>query len=355
VGGAIIEVSGGFISADILTGSAGSAALNQPNNVTTLGPFTTGAGFTLNDATGLTVKGPVTDRVQASLSVAGDLVLEGDVSAPAVALTASGAISQPAGAITADSLTGSAASAAFPGANVIATLGNFATSGGFVFADTVGLTLQGTLSAGNAVIAAPGITLADDSLVLGPAGAHLTVLPETDGRGTFRQTGTTVVTGTSLNITLPQTGGIIAFGSLAAPGTALVLTTGAGIASGFIDTGSLLVVGNTGGSNLFGVVAGVGGPAAAAIARIQPQIDPHYLLNGCVIELAVCFSSLTAFPNPDLFAWQAQNGLAWRVQNDMPQLSAAAAAAMLTLPRTQVVRQPRSPDIELPNISNLDY
>jgi filamentous hemagglutinin family protein len=360
VGGAIIEVSGGFISADVLTGSAGSAALNQPNAVITLGPFTTGAGFALNDAAGLAVKGPVTDRVQASLTVAGDLVLEGDVSAPAVALTASGAISQPAGAIAADSLTGRAASAAFPGANVIATLGNFATSGGFVFADTVGLTLKGTLSAGNAVIAAPGITLADDSLVLGPAGAHLTVLPETNGRGTFRQTGTTVVTGThgggtSLNITLPQAGGIIAFGSLAAPGTALVLTTGAGIASGFIDTGSLLVVGNTGGSNLFGFVAGVRGPAAAAIARIQPQIDPHYLLNGCVIELAVCFSSLTAFPNPDLFAWQSQNGLAWQVQNDMPQTSAAAAAAMLTLPRTQVVRQPRSPDIELPNISNLDY
>jgi hypothetical protein len=39
----------------------------------------------------------------------------------------------------------------------------------------------------------------------------------------------------------------------------------------------------------------------------------------------------------------------------MPQLSAAAAAAMLTLPPVQVVRQPRDPDVELPNISNLDY
>jgi hypothetical protein len=248
-------------------------------------------------------------------------------------------------------LAGQGASATLGGANAIGTLETFTTTGGFALADTIPLTLQGTLTAGSAIIEAPGITLARDSLVLGPAGASLIVLPAENGSGTFRQTGTTSVTGmgggTSLSVALPTAGGVIAFGSLAAPGAGLVLTTGAGTATGLIDAGGLLVVGNTGGSNLFGIVATIPGPPAAAIARIRPQIDPHYLLNRCVIEVAVCFSSLTVFPNPELFPW--------REQNNMPQTSAAAAAALLTPPPVQVVRQPRSPDIELPNISNLDY
>jgi hypothetical protein len=152
----------------------------------------------------------------------------------------------------------------------------------------------------------------------------------------------------TVSVALPAAGGQIAFANLVAPGVGLVLTTGAGTAIGQINTGSLLVIASTGSSNLFGTVAGVGGPQAAAISRIQPTIDPNYLLNDCVIEAAACgLGQLPQFPNPTLFSWQDQNGI--------PQLSAAAIAAILTLPLVQVIRQPRDPDIELPNISNLDY
>lgn len=350
--GAIAESGAGAVAVPVLAGQGASATLGAANAIGSLASFTTSGGLALTNGAGLTVAGPLTDSASVNLNVAGNLAIAGSITAPAVALTATGAISQPAGSMIAGGLTGSGASAALLGTNAVATLGNFTTTGGFALADTIPLTLQGTLTAGSAAIEAPGITLAVDSLVLGSGGASLTVLPDATGRGTFRQTGTTVVAGTqgggtSLSVELPAAGGVIAFNNLAAPSTGLVLATGAGTASGLIDTGSLLVVGNTGGSNLFGIVAAVPGPPGAAIARIRPQIDPHYLLNRCVIEVAVCFSSLTVFPNPALFNWEEQN--------DLPQLPAETAAAILTLPPVQVVRQPRSPDIELPNISNLDY
>ncbi len=336
-------------------GAAG--LLDAPAGTVALAPLTAGTSITLGGGGGIggsppviahelivgsANAGPITIAGAFNLAVVDELDL---ISGDAIAETGAGAIAVPV-------LTGQGASATLTAGNAIGTLASFTTTGGYALADTIGLTLQGTLSAGRASVGAPGITLAGDALLLGSGGASLTVLPGTGGLGRFGQTGTTTVVrlgaATTVSVTLPAAGGTIAFANLVASGAGLVLTTGAGTASGHINVGSLLVIGSTGASDLFGAVAGVSGTPAAAIARIQPTIDPHYLLNNCVIESASCgLGQLPQFPDPKLFAWQDQNGI--------QQLSAAAIAAMLTLPTMQVVRQPRDPDIELPNISNLDY
>ncbi|MGH7050270.1 MAG: beta strand repeat-containing protein [Acetobacteraceae bacterium] len=65
----------------------------------------------------------------------------------ALLVKAGGAFSEAAGAsVNVGTLTGSAASVALNGANVISTLGPFTSSGGFSLADTVGLTVLGNVS-----------------------------------------------------------------------------------------------------------------------------------------------------------------------------------------------------------------
>ena len=104
--GAITQ-TGGVITAGTLTGSAASAALSQPNAVTTLGAFTTKGDFTLNQAQALQVAGPVTGGGTVILQSSQGVTLTGDVTGQFVSLFSPGApIVQSSGGITGRRLAG---------------------------------------------------------------------------------------------------------------------------------------------------------------------------------------------------------------------------------------------------------
>ena len=114
-----INQTGGSLAAGTLTGSAATfASLTQPANlISTLGAFSTTAGFALVNNKALLVAGPVHDTGGASTlaltTMAGDIALAGNVSATNVVdLNSAGAISQTGGSLVARTLTGSAGSSA---------------------------------------------------------------------------------------------------------------------------------------------------------------------------------------------------------------------------------------------------
>ena len=83
--------------------------------------------------------GPVTDGTSVTLTAGGTLSLAAAVQTGALSLTATGAITQPGGGITASSLTGSGAGVALTAAgNSVGTLGAFASTGDFALTDGVG-------------------------------------------------------------------------------------------------------------------------------------------------------------------------------------------------------------------------
>ena len=104
----------------------------------------------------------------------------------------------------------------------------------------------------------------------------------------FVQTGTSLLTdppGSTLRIQLPAAGGTATFANLDGPGANVVLGLGTGTATGTMEVGGLLVLGQVGSADLFGSVAGVTTQAAAALGRIVPAINANYTFNDCVIGL----------------------------------------------------------------------
>ncbi|MGH7071284.1 MAG: hypothetical protein ACREFO_14900, partial [Acetobacteraceae bacterium] len=120
-----VEQNHGTIAAEMLVGSSPSVSLEGNNAIGTLGSFSmpSGSDFFFNDGVGLTVAGPVSAVDSfVSLSTAGNLILSGILNATgeAVALTVGGSITEPRGAILADTLSGSSGGAAlFTGVNAI--------------------------------------------------------------------------------------------------------------------------------------------------------------------------------------------------------------------------------------------
>ncbi|HET7561243.1 MAG TPA: filamentous hemagglutinin N-terminal domain-containing protein [Rhodanobacteraceae bacterium] len=159
--GSISEGVGGSITAGSLTGTAqGAATLNGANAVASLGDFTA-VGFSLTNATDLTVAAGSTLNGGASTSLTttgagSDLTIDGNVNGTTTTLVSAGAINEGAsGVVTADTLTGSAASAAqLTGNNAINKLGNFTAAS---LALTNGKSL--TIGAGNAVDGGSSTTL----------------------------------------------------------------------------------------------------------------------------------------------------------------------------------------------------
>ena len=126
-----ISQTGGTLIAGTLTGSAASASLTQPNNqIASLSAFSTAAGFALVDDQPLLVLGPVSDSGATSAlaltTKLGDLIIAGPVNGTnLVSLTSASSISE-TGALTASTLSGSAAGAAsLTGANQVAVSGGF--------------------------------------------------------------------------------------------------------------------------------------------------------------------------------------------------------------------------------------
>ena len=103
---------------------------------------------------------------QIGLTVTGALAVNSALNGGAVALTASGAITEATtGLITATTLSGSAQSLALPNANQIATLGSFATTAGLSVVDSRALTVTGPVTDGRSIAlsAAGPLTLSGTS------------------------------------------------------------------------------------------------------------------------------------------------------------------------------------------------
>ena len=450
-GGTVSE--GGTLAVNQLTGSAQLAVLPAANTIATLAAFHTANGFTLNDTSALTVTGPVIDDSnRIALTVAGDITLAGNLTAPAVVLNGSGAISQTAGVISTATLSGSAAGDAslLQSGNTIATLAGFTadgalmlgdsrgltvtgpvnaanvnlitggpltlagnlTTGGFNFtargnvtqtggtlsastvsgagagliqiggqggtaeittlntlvaagnlsvADSTALTVQGPIAGGVVSLSAPGqITLAGGTFVLLGAGGlnTITVTPGKGGGGTLSQTGITGVTGADPTLRL-QAPGAISLAQLFAPAVNLVLASDTGVLTGNIDTAGLQVLGITGQANLFGTVAGITGPAAAAISTISPVINTQYLLNGCIIALSTCGQPPPVpppLPPPTVFLTANPGDSPTLILPiDFPNLPPALTPPSFAPLNVTMGRTFEDTDLLLPNISDRDY
>ncbi|WEN14473.1 filamentous hemagglutinin N-terminal domain-containing protein [Rhodanobacter sp. AS-Z3] len=147
---AISEGTGGVITAGTLSGSSvGSTALNEANQIGTLGNFTA-ANFALTNAQSLAVNGPVDGGASTALTTTtGDLAINGAVNGTTTTLTSAGAINEGAGGvITAGTLAGSSVgSTTLNGANQIGTLGGFAAAN-FALTNAQSLAVDGPLNGG---------------------------------------------------------------------------------------------------------------------------------------------------------------------------------------------------------------
>jgi hypothetical protein len=231
-----------------------------------------------------------------------------------------GSITQTSGTLAAGTLTGSASESAQFGPDVpgavasVGTLGAFSTpNGSFSLGDSVPLTVAGPLTAAEFKIVAPGqITLVDGAITTTglPVGSQAGLTPAAPGSfflvqpvqgiGNFTQIGTTTIqslpgTSATVRIDVPSNGAI-SFNKLMAPSANLILGIVAARATGAIDVGDLLVLGQTGSSDLAGTVQGQTGPAAATVARILPAINQNYRLNNCMIALSSCIPPRPSVP-----------------------------------------------------------
>ena len=184
--GAISQTGGVFTGGTLTGSSGGTTALTSANNaMATLGAFSSTGGFTLANSTPLTVAGPLTDTASITLDT-GALALTGTLNAPTLVLTATGAITQTSGHITATTLSGSAASADLSqAANAIGTLTQFTTSGDFSLTDGSALDVTQTVAVGTGAT----LTLTGDATqlvgqsVLRAPGGTIVLQPLTSGSG----------------------------------------------------------------------------------------------------------------------------------------------------------------------------
>lgn len=354
VAGSVLAESGdGVILAGSLDASATDAITlgNAANRIGVLGTVTVAAGdLTLADDAApiltvagpvaarniiigtpgqLTIAGTVTDATETRLSAgAGGIVVSGSITAGALTMLTTGAITE-TGAITAASLGGTTAgSALLTGTNRIGEITSFTAGTVFKLANTTALTLSGQLTAPLIDIAMPGaaFTMADGArIVTGgtaqpasfvilnssfgasdqltaqtpssasparfngvPVGAYLTA-------GAFTQLGTGTVTPIGPNadaVLNVQVGGAgdIRFGTLQARSTWLVLGLQTGNASGQIFVKSLTVQypANFGGASLSGEINQIAGQAAAGAGTILPLPSNQFKVNNCPIRSVNC-------------------------------------------------------------------
>ena len=147
-----VTQAGGSMTANTLTGSAGSVALTSAaNQIVNLGPFTTTGDFALRDGRGLTIVAPV-DPGDVTLTVAGDLAINSTVTGVNVTLNVTGNITEIAGgSVIATTLQGVAATARLDQGNTVGTLAGFATTGGFALANSTGLAVTGPVTDGASI------------------------------------------------------------------------------------------------------------------------------------------------------------------------------------------------------------
>ncbi len=245
-----ISQPGGSIHVATLTGTAGSASLNQPNLVGSLGAFTTSGGFALTDNEALPVTGPVTDsgtgQTVALTTLIGGITLNGSISAASdtLTLTSAGATSQPGGSIDVATLTGSATTSAnlLQPANLVGTLGAFSTTTGFALVDNETLGVTGPVTD-----TGTGQTVALTTLIGGMTFSGAVDAPadtlSLNSRGAISQPGGSIyvatLTGTASSASLTQPNLIGTLGAFTTSGGfALTNNQALGVTGPLTDTGT---------------------------------------------------------------------------------------------------------------------
>jgi len=416
VNGGGITQTAGIITAGTLTGGAtGSIALNDSNAISTVSGLVAQNGLSLADGIDLTVSNAVSGQTSTTIRTTGTLTVTGSVldtgagtislTGGSIAITNTGLVDDSgtgtttltatngtitdSGSLIAGTLQGSATGAATltgatPFNNQVATLGSFSASN-LTLLDGTALTISGPVTAeflnitatgrmvlaGN--IATTGAPLAQQSGATPAAqGSTLQVVASSASPGTatqFVQIGTVTLTdppATTLRVQLPATGGTASFNNLIGTGANLVLALGTGTATGTMQVGGLLVIGQSGSATLTGSVAGVTTKAAAALGQITPAIDPNYTFNGCTIGLAACAPPPTPTPTPippvPVFTTSAPvtavlGGLWYFLQG--PRVLAApppVPANLILVPTPPLLGNQLAPqDVVPPNISFEDY
>ena len=352
VSGAVSQ--SGAINVGTLSGSAASINLDAAGNA--IGTF-----------------GSLQGQNSIAIATAGNIVLYGAVATPDLRIDANGTITQTGGSLAVGTLSGSALHLANFATNAsVANLRSFTVTGSeFVLNDTGPLTIAGPLSAQyiaitaldqvtlTGTIATLGLPLAQQSSLAGTTGpgSYITVLPGTTGTGVFTAAGGAAIVPlggptATLRIGVPGAGGQIAFSGLVAPNASLVLDIGdGGVANGTLDVAGLLVLGSHHDATLFGTVDGFGSFGAAFDARIEPNVDPAYTINGCAIGSAACLLTQDA-----LLALIAQVSAAANPAIAADNLTSKSVVAVPPLPAPfGGASDADSGDLVPPNISTVDY
>jgi filamentous hemagglutinin family protein len=234
-GGNVTETGTGAFSVGTISASGANIMLTGANAVGVIGSVAATGAFSLTSSGPLTVSGPVGAGTAINLDVTDALSLSGNLSAPNVNLSALGAITQTAGAITASGTLGAhAAGIALTQPNSISALGTVVSTGGFALTDTVPLTIGAVVATGGI---APTLVINDDNPSFGPGGVLDAISGNVNDGGvvTLRP----FTSGGSLTIG----GGNGIFGSVAAATDTLVL--GSSTTSAVTINGALNLLGAT--------------------------------------------------------------------------------------------------------------
>ncbi len=342
--GGVGQIAGSVI-AGRLAGTARSVSLGGTNEVDTLG-FATTNGFKLVDRRALTVTGPLTDTNAGIDLTAPAITLAGPVSAPALLLSTSGAAVQTGGAINVGILTGQVGSmdigTAAPAS--VGTLGPLTASGAVSLTSQSPLVVAGPIAAPAATVTGTGALVLNGGTIRASA-ASFAVRPGADGTARVSQLGTTTLTSPSgspatLRLSLPPSGGTVELSNLQAPGSAVVLSLGAGNATGSLSAAQLTIQGSGGSAELSGEIGGRTGTTAAQIGLLQPGPDLRYTFNNCAIAAATCSSDAIAV-----------------VSLPTAAIASVLRPDILTLGILDltVTRDRDDPTLLLPNISDRDY
>jgi hypothetical protein len=149
--------------------------------------------------------------------------------------------------------------------------------------------------------------------------------------------------GAIAGLPLSSTDNPMQFANLVAPGSVVLLVAGRGTVGGTMTVGQLGLSGTEDNADLFGSIAGVGGPTAALLGLRNPEPEVSYLFNDCIIAGASCVAQLSG-------------GGLLVVQQPATVLSALIPLPDLTAtvdfitPETVPGKQPANPDEPVINI-----
>jgi hypothetical protein len=271
-------------------------------------------------ATGNVTQTGALNAANATISGA-NITLGGDDTVPGrLDLLGTGSVTQTGGVLSAGTLSGTGnALASFGGTGAtaeIGTLGRFIladslfelndgealTITGPVIASTVLITATGQLvldgSAGGGLYITGGLAAANAALPPSATQSELAVLPNAAGASLITGTGTfTINNGAPATIFLVTAsnadpgGGGISFGNdsgLQAPSADVILAAGTqGSVTGNVNAAQLEIL-SANSVNLTGLIDGIAGGSAAALATSAPGPSPQYQFNACEIAVVNC-------------------------------------------------------------------